>query len=229
MNCSPQTSLSLALQILHWLPSISWDLSYHMGIPTMFAYGSELYELQTWGATGDGRFHLDNHAQATNLLSHKLAHIHGGAGSDRASPSKVASHTSSAASHSSTASPARSHSRTPPHGTSLVRSCFVSVSSASSHTAVLRSPAGSGGKGHEDNKSTSQDGDGTNDESTAGSDDEALEMINTKPVRVLTLQTPAAMLRKPRGLELKQKGQPPRAAKVPQNPMVRCQSMQLHH
>ena len=35
------------------------------------------------------------------------------------------------------------------------------------------SPAGSGGKGHEDSKSTSQDGNGTDDESTAGSDDEA--------------------------------------------------------
>ena len=67
MNCSPQASLSLALQILHWLPSISWDLSYHVGIPTMFAYSPELYELQTWGATGDGGFHLDNHAQAANL------------------------------------------------------------------------------------------------------------------------------------------------------------------
>ena len=47
MSCSPQTGLSLALQILHWLPSISWDLSYHMGIPMMFAYSPKLYELQT--------------------------------------------------------------------------------------------------------------------------------------------------------------------------------------
>ena len=43
----------------------------------MYAYGPELYELQAWGATGDGGFHLDNHAQAANLLSNKLAHIHG--------------------------------------------------------------------------------------------------------------------------------------------------------
>ena len=56
-----------------------------------------------------------------------------------------------------------------------------------------------------------------------------LEMMNTKPVRVPTLQTPAAMLRRPRGLVVKWKGQPPRAAKVPQNRMVRCQSMQPHH
>ena len=45
MNCSPQTGLSLALQILCWLPSIPWDLSYHAGIPTMFTYGPELYKL----------------------------------------------------------------------------------------------------------------------------------------------------------------------------------------
>ena len=146
MNCSPQTSLSLALQILHWLPSIPWDLSYCRGIPTMFAYGPKLYELQTWGATGDGGFHLDNNAQATNLLFHKLAHIHGGAGS-----------------------PARFCSKTPSHRTSLVRSHSYSASSAGSHAAASQSPAGSGGKDHEDTKSTSQDGSGTNDESAAGS------------------------------------------------------------
>ena len=32
INCSPQTSLSLALEILHWLSSLPWDLSYHVGI-----------------------------------------------------------------------------------------------------------------------------------------------------------------------------------------------------
>ena len=37
MNCFPQTGLSLALQTLHWLPSIPWDFSYCVGIPTMFA------------------------------------------------------------------------------------------------------------------------------------------------------------------------------------------------
>ena len=91
------------------------------------------------------------------------------------------------------------------------------------------SPAGCGGKGHEFSKSTSQDGDGTDDKSAAGLMTKPLEMMNTKPVRVLTVQAPAAMSRKPRGLEVKQKGQPPRAAKVPQNPMVRCQSMQPCH
>ena len=131
----------------------------------MFAYGPELYELQTWGAAGDGGFHLDNHAWAANLLSHKLAHIHGGASSGRVSPSGVTSPTGSAAPHSSMSSPATTCSRTPPQGTSLVR--------AHSHAATPESPAGSGGEGHADSKSTSQDGDGTDDESMAGSDDEA--------------------------------------------------------
>ena len=44
------------------------------------------------------------------------------------------------------------------------------------------SPAGSSGKGREYSKSISQDGDGTDDESAAGFDDEALEMMNTKQV-----------------------------------------------
>ena len=93
-----------------------------MGIPTIFAYSPQLYELQTWGAAGDGGFHLDNHTGAANLLSYKLAHIHGGTGS---------------------------------------------------HAAVPESPAGSGGKGRKYSKSTSQDGNGTDDKSVAGSDDEA--------------------------------------------------------
>ena len=63
----------------------------------MFAYGPELYELQTWGAAGDRGFHLDNHIWAANLLFHKLAHIHGRVGSARASPSRVTSPASSAA------------------------------------------------------------------------------------------------------------------------------------
>ena len=75
--------------------------------------------------------------------------------------------------HSSTSSPARSHSRTPPHRTSLVRSNSHSASSTGSHTAVPESPAGSGGEGHKYSKFTSQDGNGTDDESVAGSDDES--------------------------------------------------------
>ena len=172
-NCSPQMGLSLVLQILHWLLSISWDLSYHVGIPMMFAYSPELYELQTWGVTGDGGFHLDTYTWATNLLSHKLVCINGGASSGRDSSSGVTSPTGLVAPHSSTSSPARSHSRTPPHRTSLVRSHSDSASSTCSHTTAPESPAGSSGKGHEDSKSTSEDGDGTDDESVAGFDDEA--------------------------------------------------------
>ena len=47
------------------------------------------------------------------------------------------------------------------------------MSSTHSHAAAPESPAGSGGKCHEDSKSTSQDGDGTDDKNAAGSDDEA--------------------------------------------------------
>ena len=139
----------------------------------MFAYSRELYELQTWGATGDGGFHLDNHTWATNLLSHKLARIHGRAGSDRASPSRVASPTSSAAPHSSMSLPARCHSQNPPHRTSLVRSHSHSSSSTGFHAAVSGSLAGSSGRSHEDSKSTSQDGSETDNESMASSDDKA--------------------------------------------------------
>ena len=102
-------------------------------------------------------------------------HLNGGAGSSRASPSGVTSPTGSAARHSSTSLPARCRSRTQPHGTSLVRSSSHSAFSTHSQTAALESPAGSGGKGHEYKKSKSHDGDGTNDESAAGSDDEAPE------------------------------------------------------
>ena len=91
------------------------------------------------------------------------------------------------------------------------------------------SPAGSSGKGCENNKSTSHDGDGTDDESTPGSDDEAPEDDEHQAGESTTAQAPAAMLRKPRNLRVKWKDQLPKAAKVPWNPMVICQSLQLHH
>ena len=148
-NCSPQTGLSLVLQTLNWLPSIPWDLSYHMGIPMMFAYGSELYELHSWGAAGDGNLLLDSHSRAANLLSHKLACMHGGVGSTEPSPSRVASLTGSAAHHL----PASSHSRTPSLGTDIVRSRSNSASSHGSQTAELQLPARSGNEGGKDSKS----------------------------------------------------------------------------
>ena len=89
-NLSPQTSLALALQILDWLPTIPWDLSYHAGVPMIFTYGPELFELQSWSAAGDVNYLLDSHAQATNLLSHKLAHMCDGVGPDDPSHSRAA-------------------------------------------------------------------------------------------------------------------------------------------
>ena len=130
-NCSPQASLSLVLQTLNWLPSIPWDLSYHAGIPMMFVYSPELYELHSWGAAGDGDLLLDNQTRAANFLSHKLACMHGRVGSNKPSPSRVASPTSSVAHHS----PASSCPRTPSLRTIIVRSCSNSASSHGSQTA----------------------------------------------------------------------------------------------
>ena len=126
----------------------------------MFAYGPELYELHSWGAAGDGDLLLDNHALATNLLSRKLAHMHGGVGSNKPSPSRVASPVSSAAHHS----PASSHPGTPFLGTNIVRSCSNSASSHSSQTTELKLQAGSGNEGSKDSKSICQDVSDTNEE-----------------------------------------------------------------
>ena len=78
-NIPHRICLPLALQTLDQLPAIPWDLSYHASIPLMFAYGPESYNFQTWSATRDGDYHLDNDAWATNLLSHKLVLMAGGA------------------------------------------------------------------------------------------------------------------------------------------------------
>ena len=170
-NCSPQAGLSLVLQTLNWVPSIPWDLSYRVGIPLMFAYGPELYELHSWGTAGDGDLLLDNHAWVTNLLSHKLACMHGGVGSNVPSPSRVASPTSSAAHHS----PASSHPGTPSLGTNIVRSRSNSASSHGSQTAELKPPAGSGDEGGKDSKSICQDDSETNEEGGHDYGDEAPE------------------------------------------------------
>ena len=163
-----------------------WQCRFYIGCPAFPGISPTMWEFpqclpmvlscmnfRLGGTTRDGGFHLDNHALATNLLSHKLVCIHGGAGSVRASPSRVASPAGSVAPHSSMSSLARSRSRTPPHRTSLVRPCSHSVSSTSFCAAAPGSPAGSTGEGHEDSKSTSQDGSETDDKSMASSDDEA--------------------------------------------------------
>ena len=63
---------------------MSWDLSYCTGIPLMFAYGPESYDLQTWGTARDKEYLLDN-----NLLSHKLACMAGGASQMTPSPAEL--------------------------------------------------------------------------------------------------------------------------------------------
>ena len=168
-NCSPQAGLCLVLQTLNWLHNIPWDLSYCTRIPMMFTYSPELYELHSWGAAGDGDLLLDNHAQATNLLSHKLAHMHGRAGSNEPSPSRVASPAGSAAHHS----PASPHPRTPSLGTNIVRSHSNSASSHGSQTAKLKLPLRSGDEGIEDSKSICQDDSKTNEEGRDDYEDKA--------------------------------------------------------
>ena len=119
VQLSPQMGLSLSLQVLSWHATIPWDLAFHASMPMMFAYGPKLYELQTWGAVGDGNFLLDSYAQAANLLSHKLANMQG-----TPSPHVAASLTRSAGSGSPRCLPLRSdsHSKTPAEGTKVVKS-----------------------------------------------------------------------------------------------------------
>ena len=174
-NLSPQTSLTLALQTLDWLPTIPLDLSYHVGVPMMFTYGPELYELQSWSATGDANYLLDSHAQVTNLLSRKLVHMCDGVGPDDPSPSRAASPTGSTVPNSLAHSPTRSHScsRTPSCKTKMERSRSSSVSSTHSQEDKPKSLAESGGKDSNNSDSTSQEDNKTDDEGEANSDGKA--------------------------------------------------------
>ena len=79
--------LTLALQILDKLPTLSLDLSYRTAIPRMLAYCPESYAFQALSAAGDVDYLLDNNAWATSLLSLKLACMAGGADLDDPSPS----------------------------------------------------------------------------------------------------------------------------------------------
>ena len=192
-NCFPQAGLSLVLQTLNWLPSIPWDLSYHMGISMMFAYSPELYELHSWVAAGDGNLLLDNHAWVTNLLSHKLACMHGRVGSNKPSPSRVASPAGSVAHHL----PASSCPRAPSLGTIIVRSHSNSASNHGSQTAELKPPARSGDEGGEDSKSICQDDSETNEKVRMAMKTKPLRMGKAKMVRTLTLKAlkhPAVIL-----------------------------------
>ena len=158
----------MSLQILQWLPSIPWDLSFHMGVPSMFAYSPEVYELHPWGGAGDGRFNLDTDTHAVNLLTQKLVELHGRAGSDKVTPSRSPSPTGLTAQQCTASSLARAHSVTPTHRTSLLRSHSDSTSSTSSHDSTADSPTASD---HESpyNRSTSPESDGSNNNGVADS------------------------------------------------------------
>ena len=158
-NFSPQIGLSLVLQVLNWLPNIPWDLSYRASIPMMFAYSPELYELWSWGVAGDGDFHLDSHAQAANLLSHKLARMYSGAGPHAPNSNRIASHAGSATLHSPRPSPSRSRScsKTQSCRTKMARSWSHSASSTS-QVVELKPQTGSGGDDSKSSESTRPDG-----------------------------------------------------------------------
>ena len=134
----------------------------------MFAYGPEVYELHPWGGTVHSGFNLDTDTGAINLLTQRLAELHDGAGSDKVSPSRGPSPTSSTVPQCTASSLARSHSMTPSHRMSLVRARSNSTSSTSSHDSTSDSPVASD---HKDpyNRSTSPEGDGSDNNGTANS------------------------------------------------------------
>ena len=74
-----------------------WDLSFHMGIPSMFAYGPEVYELHPWGGVGDCRFNLDTDTHTVNFLTQRLADLHNRSSPKETCPSGGASPASSTA------------------------------------------------------------------------------------------------------------------------------------
>ena len=95
--------------------------------------------------------------------------MHGGAGSNEPSPSRVASPAGSVAHHSL----ASSHARTPSLGTNIVRSHSNSASSHGSQTTELKLQARSGNECGEDSKSICQDDSKTNEEGRDDYEDEA--------------------------------------------------------
>ena len=132
----------MSLQILQWLPSIPWDLSFCTGVPSMFTYNPEVYELHPWGSAGDGGFNLDTDTHAVNFLTQKLVELCDGASSDKVPPSRSPSPTGLTALQCTASSLARSHSMTPSHGMRLVRSHSNLTSSASSHDSTRVPTAG---------------------------------------------------------------------------------------
>ena len=175
-NIPDRICLPLVLQTLDQLPAIPWDLSYCAGISLMFTYGPESYNFQTWSATGDGDYHLDNDAWATNLLSHKLACMADGAGPNDPSPTRVASPAglaSSATPPSPAHSPSRSCSRTPACKTEKERSCSSSASCTHSQGTKPKSLVASGGEDGHDSDSAFQEGNESEEKDEADSDGRA--------------------------------------------------------
>ena len=138
----------------------------------MFTYSPEVYELHPWGRWGDGGFNLDTDTHAINLLTQKLVELCDRAISDKVAPSRGPSPTGLTALWCTASSLARSHSVTPSHGKSLVRSHSNSMSSASSHDSTSDSPMASDHEGPY-SRSTSAEGDGSDNNGTADSACEA--------------------------------------------------------
>ena len=104
--------LGLALQVLDKLPPI--DLTYHMQIPMMLAYGPESYAYQTWCEDRGVTSALSGEARASCLLMWQLKWLAHGRGIDDSSSDRSASpaHSAcSAAPHSPRRSSSKSHSR----------------------------------------------------------------------------------------------------------------------
>ena len=176
VNIPHRICLSLAFQTLDQLPAIPWDLSYHTGIPLMFAYGPESYDFQTWSATGEGEYLLDNDTWATNLLSCKLVCMADGVGPDDPSSIRAASPASSAGSAvppSPAHSLCRSHSRPPIHETEKERSHSSCASSNHSQETKPESLVASGGEGGHGGDSASQEGNELEEKDEGDSDSRA--------------------------------------------------------
>ena len=106
--------IGLAFQVLNKLPTIPIDLTYHMPIPMMLAYGPESYAYQTWQEDRGGTSALSRDARASCILLWRLEWLTHGEGVDDNSLHRCASpaHSpSSAVPHSPRHSLSKSHSK----------------------------------------------------------------------------------------------------------------------
>ena len=109
-----EACLGLILQVLNKLPTIPMDLSYHMPIPMMLAYGLESYTFQTWCEDGEETSSLGKKARASCLLKRKLKQLANGGRIEDSSLDRSASLAHSAGSAvpgSMGCSPSSSHSQ----------------------------------------------------------------------------------------------------------------------